>query len=181
MERVLDVLAPLSGQIIVVTAPDKLHIETSGRATVVTDTYTGKGPLGGIHAGLSSADSDVVIAVACDMPFLNARLLVRMLNLIDGFDAVVPRLGGEMVEPLHAVYSKSCLPEMEAWLERGELSITQLLKKLHVRYLEREEYLLIDPRMLSFFNINYPEDYERANRIASGIDEQGQKLQTSSS
>ncbi len=170
MERVLDVLEPISSQIILVTAPDKLGIETGGRATVVTDSYTGKGPLGGIHAGLSSAKSDSVIAVACDMPFLSAGLLTHMLNMIDGFDAVVPRLSGDMVEPLHAIYSKSCLPEMKAWLERGELSITRLLRTLHVRYVEREEYLPLDPRMLSFFNINYPEDFERANRIASGIE-----------
>ncbi len=175
MERVLDVLGPISGQILLVTAPGKTEIETGGKATVVTDGYAGKGPLAGIHAGLSAANSEVVIAVACDMPFLNAGLLTRMLNMIDGFDAVVPRLSGEMVEPLHAIYSKSCLPEMKAWLERGELSLTRLLRTLHVRYLEREEYLPLDPRMLSFFNINYPEDFERANRIASASDEEMQR------
>ncbi len=169
MERILHALEPLCDQILVVTASDKLEIETWGRAEIVTDTYVGKGPMGGIYAGLSKADSDPAIVVACDMPFLNTRLLAHMLEMAPGFDAVVPHFEGEMVEPLHAVYAKSCLSEMKAWLERGELSITRLLKQLNVRYVERDEYLPLDPRMLSFFNINYPEDLERANRIAAEI------------
>jgi molybdopterin-guanine dinucleotide biosynthesis protein A len=171
IERILAVLEPLSSKIVAVTSPEKPDVPVMGKATIVTDSFPGKGPLGGIYTGLQNTEGDLAIVVGCDMPFLNAALLTRMVEMAEGYDAVVPRLAGEMVEPLHAVYARSCLPEMRARLERGELSITQLLKQLHVRYMEKEEYLPFDPRMLSFFNINYPDDLERANRIAAGIED----------
>ena len=105
------------------------------------------------------------------MPFLNTALLRYMLDVSEGFDAVIPRLDGGMVEPLHAVYSRTCLPVMKARLERDELAINRLLGELHIKYLEKPEYLPLDPRMLSFFNINYPEDLVRANEIAREVDQ----------
>jgi len=170
MDRILSVLELVSGEIIAVTAPDKPDVPVGGRAKIVTDLFPGGGPLGGIYSGLLHAASPLAVVVACDMPFLSGALLIRMLGMADGFDAVVPRVGRTMVEPLHAVYAKSCLAEMGERLNSGHLSIALFLERIHVRYMSKEEYLPLDPRMLSFFNINYPEDFERANRIASEID-----------
>jgi molybdopterin-guanine dinucleotide biosynthesis protein A len=170
IERILKVLQPISGQIIAVTAPHKPELDITGDSDIITDRFPGTGPLGGVYTGLLCADSNLAIVVACDMPFLNSALLAYMLEVAGEFDAVVPRIGKDMLEPLHAVYAKSCLAEMEARLARGQLSITAFLKRMRVRYVEKEEYLEFDPRMLSFFNINYPEDFERANRIASGLE-----------
>ena len=69
---------------------------------MVTDTYPGKGPLGGIYTGLGAAESFYNLVVACDMPFLNQTLLDNMIQNSANFDLVVPRLGN-MVESLHAV------------------------------------------------------------------------------
>jgi len=170
MERIIRVLEPLSREIIAVTSPEKRNLPVGIKARIVTDRYPGKGPLGGIYTGLLHTKSHFAIAVACDMPFLNAALLSRMLDIADGFDVVVPRLEGTMVEPLHAIYARSCIHEMKARIESGQLSIAPLFGRLRVRYVTKEEYLPFDPRMLSFFNINYPEDFERANRLAAQLD-----------
>ncbi len=170
MERILTVVEPISSRVIVVTSPEKANIAVGGRAVVVTDAYPGKGPLGGIYTGLANVETDLAIAVACDMPFLNAALLTHMVELAEGFDAVIPRLAGTMLEPLHAVYARSCLAPMKERVEAGQLSIAPLLRQLRVRYLERDEYLPLDPRMISFFNINYPEDLNRANVIAAQLE-----------
>ena len=169
IERVTDTLRPLSKQIILVTSPEK-DIALGHDVMIVRDAYPGKGPLGGVYTGLVAADYEYAIAVGCDMPFLNSRILSYMLDIAPKNDIVVPRLGGRMVEPLHAIYAKTCIPKMKARLEKGILAITPLFAELKVRYLEKEEYLPLDPQMLSFFNINYPEDLERANRIAAEID-----------
>lgn len=42
---------------------------------VVSDIFTHKGPLGGIHAGLTSSDSFYNLFVACDMPFINHEII----------------------------------------------------------------------------------------------------------
>jgi molybdopterin-guanine dinucleotide biosynthesis protein A len=167
LERIVRVLEPLSSQIIAVTSLENADIQVPGIAKVVTDIYPGRGPLGGIYTGLFYANADIVFVVGCDMPFLNADLIRFMVGLADGFDVVTPRLGGRYVEPLHAVYAKTCLVKMKNQLESNRLSIWQVVKELHTRYMEKEEYLPLDPRMLSFFNINTPEDLERANRIAA--------------
>ncbi len=170
IDRVMERLNPLSGQVLVVTSAEKADLLLKGGAKLVIDKYPGKGPLGGIYTGLAAADFPQAIIVGCDMPFINSRLLTHMLELAEGFDAVIPRLDEGMVEPLHAIYARTCLPEMKARLESDRLSVTRLLRELKVRYVEKAEYLPLDPQMLSFFNINYPSDLERANNLAVEVD-----------
>jgi molybdopterin-guanine dinucleotide biosynthesis protein A len=134
---------------------------------IVVDVYPDKGPLGGIYTGLLASQSSHSIVVACDMPFLNTELLRYMIELSGGLDAVVPRLGEGMVEPLHAIYSRSCLDNMKIRLERNQLGINSFLDTVRVRYVERAECQRLDPQLLSFFNINYQSDLDRAIALAA--------------
>jgi molybdopterin-guanine dinucleotide biosynthesis protein A len=84
-----------------------------------------------------------------------------------GFDAVVPRLGEGMVEPLHAVYAKSCLDIIKTQLERNQLSVNSFLNAVRIKYIERAECERLDPELLSFFNINNQADLERAIALAA--------------
>ena len=72
------------------------------------------------------AKSFYSLAVGCDMPFLNRALLSHMINVAPGFDVVIPRVD-DMVEPLHAVYSKNCLAPIEGMVARDNLSVHSLL------------------------------------------------------
>ena len=131
---------------------------------VVADTYPGKGPLGGIYTGLTVSDSFHNLVVACDMPFLNQALLRYMIQLSASFDLVVPRLGN-LVEPLHAVYSKACLAPIECMLKQGNLRVTELFTLVKVRYVEAEEINRFDPKHLSLFNVNTEADLETAREL----------------
>ncbi len=162
IERVIERLKLLSSQILIVTSAEQLEFPVGAEAKIVIDLYPGKGPLGGIYTGLLASGSSHGIVVACDMPFLNADLLNYMMGLSEGYDAVVPRLEKEMVEPLHAVYSRTCLEKMKERLDGGQLSIYSFLDTARVRYVEQEESLRFDPQLLSFFNINYQSDVDRA-------------------
>jgi molybdopterin-guanine dinucleotide biosynthesis protein A len=82
---------------------------------------------------------------------------------------VVPRVG-ELVEPLHAVYAKSCLAPVERLLEQGNLRVDALFDLVKVRYVETDEIDRFDPQHLSFFNINTRADLERAKQLAKGIE-----------
>lgn len=162
VERVIERLRPLASQILLVTSAERPDFPGAGDMEFLTDLYPGYGPLGGIYTGLVAARSPNSIVVACDMPFLNTKLLGFMVEQADDFDAVVPRLDGGMIEPLHAVYSQSCLDKMKERLEREQLSVGSFVKALRVRYIEPAESRKLDPKLLSFFNINYPADLERA-------------------
>jgi molybdopterin-guanine dinucleotide biosynthesis protein A len=167
LQRVLFKLTPFNHDIIIVTAGRKSLPQINGyqRLRVVTDIYPGKGALGGIYTGLDASNSPYSLVVACDMPFLNQALLRYMTELIAGFDLVVPRLGG-LVEPLHAVYARSCLAHMERLLKRGVMEVRALFDLVRVRYVDNDEIDRFDSEHLSFFNVNTEADLERARQIA---------------
>ena len=136
------------------------------QAEIISDVYGGKGPLGGIYTGLLTSRSSNSIVVACDMPFLNTELLRYMVESAEGFDAVVPRLGDRMVEPLHAIYSQDCVSKIKTRLEQDRLGVLSFLDTLHVRHVEKVECQRFDPELMSFFNINYQSDLDRAIEMA---------------
>ena len=74
-------------------------------AVIAVDIFPDSGSLGGIFTGLTAAKNEWGFAVACDMPFLNTDLILHMLALRSGYDAVVPLLNG-YPEPTHAAYSR---------------------------------------------------------------------------
>lgn len=166
IELTIEKLRPLASQILAVTSQQQQsELALAGEATVVADVYPNGGPLGGIYTGLLAARFQRSIVVACDMPFLNIDLLQHMISLSRGFDAVVPRLNENMMEPLHAVYSRSCLDGMREMLEHNDLRVSYFLSNVRVRYIERNECERFDPQLLSFFNINYQADLDRARSL----------------
>ena len=167
LERVVFTLSFFGSDIIIVTATKQslpLFIDYP-KLRVISDTYPDKGPLGGVYTGLAASASFYNLVVACDMPFLNRALLRYMTKLSPSFDLVVPKLGN-MVEPLHAVYSKNCLAPIEYLLKRDKLQVAQLLNVVRVRYVEAEEINKFDPEHLSFFNVNTEADLKRARELA---------------
>jgi molybdopterin-guanine dinucleotide biosynthesis protein A len=165
IERLIDRLAQLSEEIIIVTndVDQYEHLE----ATVISDLVPGKAALGGLHSGLRAASNPHSLVVACDMPFLNLSLLRYMQGFVASYDVVVPRVG-EFAEALHAIYAKSCLPYIERQLRSGDLQISHFFPTVRVRYVEQQEIETFDPDHLSFFNINSQEDLEKAREIWNG-------------
>lgn len=167
IRRVIERVAPLTSEIVVVVADsargDSLPLDADHR--VALDIFPEGGSLGGIFSGLTAASNQWGLVVACDMPFLNSGLLKHMLAQREGWDAVVPQ-PGSFPEPTHALYSRACLPYMEARLRANDLKISGFFDQVRVRYLAQEEIETFDPALHSFFNVNSPEDLERARELA---------------
>jgi molybdopterin-guanine dinucleotide biosynthesis protein A len=129
------------------------------------DAVLGTGPIGGILAALRHAPHERVLVVACDMPFLNPALLRYMADLPPDYDALVPAWTGpsgkRLVEPLHAIYSRSAIPTIEQRIEAGQLKLHDLLDSLRAVYLSEDETRQRDPQCLSFRNVNTPADWAR--------------------
>ena len=164
--RTVQQLSTLSDDLIVVTnTPERF--EPLGLATrLVTDERPGEGSLMGIYSGLKAARHPHALVVACDMPLLNLSLLAYMLSIMRGYDVVVPRLAG-MLEPLHAVYARTCLPWIARLLDEGRRKIVAFFPYVKVRHLEEVEIDRFDPLHLSFVNINTPEDWEQVQGLLS--------------
>jgi len=168
IQRVVERLTPISEQILIVGSSCHFSFPSDCSIEYRDDLYSGKGPLGGIYTGLVASKSLYNLVVACDMPFLSTELLCYMIKLSPGFDVVVPRI--KRIEPLHAVYSKSCLNSMKSQLDKGELGITRFLSMVNVRYVEQEECQAFALGLLSFFNVNSQADLVRASIVAKGED-----------
>ncbi len=166
LERVLSRLSFLDSDILLVTAKEQSYhrLDDYPSLRVVSDIYPGRGPLGGIYTGLQFSSSSYNLVVASDMPFLNRGLLRYMIEISTGFELVVPRLG-DLVEPLHAVYSRACLAPIECLLKQGSLSVRELFSLVRIRYVETEEIDRFDPDYLSFFNVNTKSDLAKARDL----------------
>ena len=149
-------LASVCQEVVIASGPTPRYVDLG--FPVVTDHFPDVGALAGIHAGLSAASHEVALAVACDMPFLNPRLLRAFVGWVEGFDVAIFR-HGENVEPLHAAYRRTCLAPIEAAIRAGRRRIISFFDQVRVRYVPPEAVRRIDPDLRSFRNVNTWEEW----------------------
>ena len=125
--------------------------------TCLPDLVPDKGVLGGIYTALSTATTPYVFIAGADMPFLTPPLISMILGFRHSADAVIPR-GPRGLEPLCAVYTKSCAEVMKENLRDGNLKIMAALENMTVL---SPEISLDNGEPDPFININYPEDLEK--------------------
>lgn len=168
IQRVIDTVSHLDDDIVVVTASKGQLPLLDDRIRIAIDRYPISGALVGIFTGLKAARSLRCLTVACDMPFLNIDLLRYMISVSEGYDAVIPRME-DMIEPLHAVYSTYCIEPIQLQIDSGNLKISDLLSKIRVRYIDREETERYDPQHLSFMNVNSESDLKKARGLIEKV------------
>lgn len=128
---------------------------------LVRDEVPYQGPVGGIYYGLRAASGKFCFVTSCDVAFVNPSLISHLLSQISDYDVVVP-YWQERFQPLHAVYRTGVLPLLKEQLDRKDLRPIFLFDKVRTRKVDEEEVRIFDPDGLSFFNMNTPDDYQRA-------------------
>jgi molybdopterin-guanine dinucleotide biosynthesis protein A len=124
---------------------------------VVLDLYPGKGPMGGLYSALVICRSPALLAIGCDKPLFEAALGHWLISRLEGFDAAVPITRDGRVQPLCAVYAKSCKDVFLSQIQKGDYRMTHALKLLRTNYIALSRTAFSDS-LLS--NINTPEQYE---------------------
>jgi molybdopterin-guanine dinucleotide biosynthesis protein A len=130
----------------------------------VGDQVPRRGAPGGLHAALSAATTPWVFAAGCDMPFLSREGIALLAARRQGARAVIPRWNG-MLEPLHALWSRDCLPALTAALEAGDASLQGLAGLVGARVVEESAWRMIDPNGRAFVNANTPEEAARLGLV----------------
>lgn len=167
IQRVVDRLAPIADEILVTTNRPDDYAFLGHR--LVPDLVAGRGALGGLYTALASARGDMVAVVACDMPFANAMLIEAAARLLaqDDADVVIARTE-EGHEPFHAVYRPAtCVPAIQSAIEADKWKVIAWFPSVKVRELSPDEVRGFDPSGLCFWNVNTPEDFAEAERLAS--------------
>ena len=165
VERVLLQVESLSDMLMLVTnQPDEYK---RFGVPMCADLHPRMGPLGGLSTALNYATYDYMLLLSCDMPFISLPLLKYMFELSPEWDAVVPRLGdSKRIEPLRAVYSKSCIEPIAIALNAGKRRMVSFFDSVDVRYIEIDEIERFDPGAGTFFNVNTPADLAAAIDMA---------------
>jgi molybdopterin-guanine dinucleotide biosynthesis protein A len=166
IDRVAAALAPLCGEIVVVANDPELAELAALRVVFDRDPHAGVLPA--LAQGLESASGQLVVVVACDMPFLSADLLAHLVARAARADVAMPVIEGRP-EPMHAVYRRrTCLEAIRAALEAGERRMISFVDRVRCDRLEETELRAIDPELRSFSNTNTPDDLELARLMAAG-------------
>src|SRR5262249_25280012 len=127
-------------------------------ARAVADRVPERGPLGGIHAALTEARHDHVFVLACDMPFVCAPLVERLLALAPDADLVVPPTEAGY-PPLCAVSSRNCLEAIVRRLDEGRLKVIGLMDDVTVRVVMGSEIDSFGDSHRLLSNLNTPLDH----------------------
>jgi molybdopterin-guanine dinucleotide biosynthesis protein A len=127
-------------------------------ATIVSDLLTVRSSLTGIHTGLFYSHCEDVFICACDTPLVKPALIATLLAARQqSIDLVVPATPSGL-EPLCAVYAKRCRQPIEHRLQRGDYRIRRFFDRMRVKHVSEKRLRGVDPDLLSFKNVNTPED-----------------------
>lgn len=158
IETIYRTLAPLFSEVLIVTNTPEAYGDLP--CPKVPDLHPGEGSLAGLQAALVHASHPRIFVVACDMPMLSPGLIRHICSIEGDWDVVVPVNEEGHLEPLHALYGRSALDEIQKSLARGDKSIRRLYDRLRTRQVRWEEIRDIEGAAASFRNLNTPREYE---------------------
>ncbi len=124
------------------------------------DRIKNKGPMPGIMTGLSNIKGKYALVLPCDSPYVSKNYIQTIFSEIDEcYQAIVPYHDDEnklkTSEPLHSIYNKDIIPEIEKLVKNDVLHIKGLIEKINTKF------VLIDNKKIEkkeFRNLNRPED-----------------------
>lgn len=163
LQRVVRILRGVVDPVVVVVAPGQDVPPLPPDVQIVRDEIEGKGPLGGLAAGLAALAGrvDVAYLSSCDVPFLKPEFVRRVVGLLGDVSIAVPKVG-DYRHPLAAAYRTDILPEVRKLLAADRLRPVFLFDAVHTRVIEPPELADVDPAFDSLRNLNTPEEYATA-------------------
>jgi molybdopterin-guanine dinucleotide biosynthesis protein A len=165
VQHIVDRLDGLADEVLITT--NKPDAYAAFGVLTAPDADPGAGALAGLLTALDAARGEVVLVVACDMPFVSRRLAEHMLRLAIDAEAVVPK-DGEEFEPLFAVYRRACIEPIRRALDAGQRRVISFFPDVRLRVVDVDEARSIEPDDESFFNVNTPADLAEAERRLRG-------------
>jgi molybdenum cofactor guanylyltransferase len=122
------------------------------------DLKPGCGPLGGIYTALMTTRADVVLFLACDMPFVTVELLRRLVDRLGRRDALFCRHAGRVGFPF--ALKPACLHTVKASLADRSHSLQSLATNLRAPGLPIGA---AERRLLT--NVNTPAEWVHARTV----------------
>ena len=163
LHHAIEAVAVVVREVIVVAAPGAelpLPEGLGSRVRVVHDPEPFGGPLVGLAAALSAAETPVALVGGGDMPRMVPAVLHRLaVTAGPKRRAVVLEVPGR-VQPLPmALYVRAAQIATAAVLERGGRSLQELLRALEATSVPAPAWLALDPAGATIVDIDRPADF----------------------
>lgn len=145
-------------EIVVVTRPE--FVDKFPKDLCVTTDLTqffGMGPLAGILSGMEAVKADRYIVLPCDMPFIQQRVIGRLVNEHSGDVSAVTVEGKR--HPLVSIWQASAKPMIRQALIEDNRRVMHVQAQLNGQWIEGSS--LTDSPELVFKNVNTPCELER--------------------
>lgn len=137
--------------------------------TVVKDIVAYQGPLGGLASALPQVEDEWVLAQAADMPWVRPEVVQELFKHAEGHDVVLA-VGPNGPEPLLALYrTKTVTPVAQKVIATGKRRLVAMFDDLRVCEIPLEQIQSVDPKLISFFNINTQVELAEAREMAEAL------------
>jgi molybdopterin-guanine dinucleotide biosynthesis protein A len=169
--HVVERVSQIVDEIVVVVSSEiqKKNFATvlEGEASIVVDKTEFQSPLVGAMTGFENAQGEYSLLLPCDTPLVSTQIVQFLLELCTNRSAVIPRWPNGYIEPLQAAYhTESALAAEKIALEQGKLNMQSMIDNLErVRYISTIVLKQMEPKLLTFFNINTPKDLKKAETL----------------
>jgi len=130
------------------------------RRVIRRDLVAHCGPLGGLYTALRTSRADATLFLSCDMPFVSAGLLDRLVRAAKHSEnALFVEANGRVGFPL-LLFRRTALPIVESQLAKMALSLQRLAQALRSQTIR-----LASRQTRELFNVNTPDDLRQARAL----------------
>jgi len=169
--HVIDRVSKVVDEVLVVVSSkdqkNKFEPILAEKANLVIDKDESQSPLVGAITGFESAKGEYSLLLPCDTPLISIQIVQFLLDMCANRRAAIPRWPSGYIEPLQAVYhTKSALTAAKTALRQGNMNMQSLIDNLRgVRYVSTMVLEQMEPKLLTFFNVNTPQDLKKADSL----------------
>jgi molybdopterin-guanine dinucleotide biosynthesis protein A len=164
LDDIVSEMTRVFNELIVMVAEERSYPWEGLGVRAVADRAPYRGPVAALAQALREIRFDRAFACSCDVPFVNGDLARKLCDMLGNHEALIPEVDGKL-QMLHAVYRKDCAKVLASMRKAGENRLHAIVNFANVRIMLEDEIRALDPEMLSFFNVNTPEDYQRALQL----------------
>lgn len=165
IEKYLETLSPLTGDLFLITNSPELFAGYAVRS--FADIIPGKGPLSGIHSALHHSVYKHTLILACDMPFINTKIITELYELSDTYpELVIAPAHANGIETLVSIWPETLFTHLDKWLMGDNpKKILDFLNHHHCLH-----KMMTDTDTSDFTNINSDDDLEEARKRLAMVD-----------
>lgn len=128
---------------------------------VVRDIFYKKGPMAGLHSGLSYSKAEYSFLIACDMPNIDEKFIKFLISNLDKkFDGLVCISKESKILPMNGIYKNSLKENLREELIKDNLKFVKFIENNNFKFLKYEDWEKFDKNNI-FENLNTIDELEK--------------------